>query len=155
MATDEAEAVRAAAVQKRDHLFILMHKLEKPKPKWLSCFDTVFDDDDTHLVIEGYINQGRNMHTPCGWQIRSKPDYIIRMKWYYESTLNKNMQRVPQNKSAAVNEITGTRFFDPQSVLDALASFYEPLQSLTTLINIHERVKQLESLYQTRQARVP
>ena len=88
------------------------------------------------------------------WKVRCEPD-DEKQSWYYTLTLEilQPRREIPQNKREAATAITQTKFYTATSLLEALGAFYVPLPSdLGSLTNIHERLKQLESLYQTRLA---
>ena len=138
-----------------DHFMrVLTNRLQEDRPSW--CKQQYISDEgnisQVHLCILGHFIDARNNQLPCWWKVECKIDKEKEL-WYYALTTTDF--QVPLNKKEDATRITATKYYDAQSVLDALASFYPPLLPLTTLINIHERVKQLESLYQTRQARVP
>jgi hypothetical protein len=154
MATvDEITTVK----QNLDFLMLLTYKLQDENPLW--CEEVRESRGNLYIQIIGKINLKET--DPLWWDAEAFVWTIWcriddqEKAWYYGLRLKilQPRREIPQNKIDTATAITQTKFYTATSLLDAMEAFYVPLPSgLGSLTNIHERLKQLESLYQTRQA---
>ena len=149
MPTDEQEAARIATAQKRDLLFILSAKFQPEQPSWckevvIPRFHNPITSGNDYIKIIGHINVEKyNQHwwdaEAFVWTVWCRIDEQKR-SWYYglRFKILQITKTIPDSKIGTATTIKQTKFYTAQSLLDAMQSFYQPLQSLDSLTNIHE-----------------